>query len=174
MPNALRYPRGFTASLVMYPTIADIRTAEDIDADAEVATLYNMYLSRNVQGDSWGFRARVIEAAARLFGDFRLWCVLQAAHNDHVYELNFDYIVDTLNFIRTGDRTISALTMKELLLERPNARHGVATPARAERLGVADPKEFENFLGKWIAYEDGFEDLLLTLHVFFGRAKRPE
>lgn len=172
MAKTLRYPRGFTSALTEYPSASDMKTAIETACDEDVSVLINSYVTLGIQRESWAFRSRVLDAAARLFGDFRQWVHFQAAHNDHIYELNYDYLVDTLNFIRKGERAIAATTLKELLLERPAARHGVATPARAEALRLNDTKEFENYLGKWVAHEGGFEDLLITLHVFFGRAKK--
>lgn len=169
---ALRYPRGFVSAPMAFPSVADYRASTDVDYDEEVVSLYHLYMTKQIVPESWTYRSRVIDAATRLFGDFRQWCHNQAAYNDHIYELNFDYLVDTLNFIRNGERAVSALTLRELLLEKPAARHGVATPARADALRLNDVKEFENYIGKWVSHEKGFEDLLLTLYVFFGPSKK--
>lgn len=175
MAKVARFPRGYTAILGPVDLTEDIDTDDALiqPFDAEIDTLYRLALSNAVNMDGWSFRDPVISAASRVFGNFRQWLALQAGGNEYIYDLNWQFIVDTVQFIREGHRNVSVLTAKELLLEHPPIRHGVATPRRLAELSLLDPAEFDNFIGKWCAQENGFMDMLLTLNVLFGTSKSP-
>lgn len=175
MSNVVRAPRGylivqgdpgFTGKL-------DLSKLDETQPDEEVARLYEITQKLIVNIDSWRFRAEVISCAARLFQNFNLWLSLNAAGNDYIYDLNWRLVEDTVQFIRTGHRDISLPTMKELILEHPVARKGVATPRRLDALKI-QPNEFDDAVARWCSQEGGFMDMLKTMHLLFGVTMSPK
>jgi hypothetical protein len=177
MPKISRYPRGFAAIMDgegFGDSVAAAKT-EIIDqpSDRDIEKLYEMFITRSVDPNTWRFRREVITACCRLFGDFHRWLALQAVYNDNVYGLNFEFLKDTLQFIREGRRDMSTFTWNDLLLEFPEPQVGSANPRRIDEFGISDPKEFENVIGKWCSHSGGFEDMLCTAHVLYGVSKKP-
>ena len=174
MERLNKYPRGYYTRLVgvMNTTDAEVEIV-DVPYDEELENLYKMFMGRVISSDSWAFKARVIQRCAKLFGNFRSWLVMQVAENDNIYELNLDFLQDTVQFIRTGRRSMSVFNWHELLLEYPHPKPGVACGDRLVDLRLLDDKEFDNFIGLWCSKKGGFEDMLCTAHVLFGAAKKP-
>lgn len=142
------------------------------EGNKRVEELYKLWISRSVNINSWRFRKRVIGAASELFGDFKTWISVQARMNDYLYGMNFDFLVDTWQYIHTGRRKMSPLTWKELLEEHQPARTGVGDLARMENfdLSTIQPNEV---IGQWCSHNNGFGDMICTLHVLFGVARAP-
>lgn len=176
MPKLNLYPRG-------YMTIADSKGLgttplgkDDIikaPSDPDIETLYDIYIKRSVDTSSWKFRREVIRACTRLFGNFHQWLALQAVYNDNVYQLNYEFLKDTLLFIREGRRDMNVFTWNDLLLEYPEQQTGAASPRRLDEFKLSDPKELDNVIGKWCSHTNGFEDMLCTAHVLYGVSKKP-
>jgi len=175
MPKLYRYPRGFL-------TIADASglgdrnaTPEfiDVQANPDVEMLYKFYIQRTVDISGWKFQREVIRTCVNLFGNFHQWLALQAVYNDAVYDLNFEFLKDTLLFIREGQRDMSTFTWYDIMLDFPQQRSGVAGPRRMDDFNLSDPKEFENVIGKWCSHTNGFEDMLCTAHALYGVSKKP-
>lgn len=174
MPKVNRYPRGYVSVLDRANLEEGGISKDDVSklpSDGTVQDLYKIYIERSVNTEGWEYRKRVIEIATRLFGDFHQWLYDQAVYNDSVYGLNFEFIKDTLQFIRTGHRQMSVFQWNELVLENPDPKQGEASTKRVDEYGISDPKEFENYLSEWLAKENGFEDMLCTVHVLYGVSK---
>lgn len=176
MPNLARYPRGYVTLGVgtAQDNVPAYKKSEESDGHKTIEELYKQYIGRQVNSSSWeNFRSKVVIEAVKTFGDFHRWLYFQAVHNDHIYDVNFDFIVDTLQFIRTGKRDAGVLVWKELLLEHPEVRPGVANLKRADAFKINDAKEFSNVIGMWCSQPNGFEDMLCTVHVLYGVSKQP-
>lgn len=176
MPKLNQYPRGYVSILdgsglgTTPMGEGDIIT---VSSHAEIEMLYAYYIQRTVDPTGWTFRREVFRTCAKLFGDFQRWLVLQAVYNDNVYDLNFRFLLDTVQFIREGRRDMSVFTWNDLLLEYPETQVGVAGPRRLDEFKLSDPKEFSNVIGQWCSKENGFEDMLCTAHVLYGVSKKP-
>lgn len=178
MGQLVKYPRGFTARTTPFtPGYVEPDNVQhdviDISAHSGVDMLYNLYMTRGTNAEKWHFRRRVIHQCKHVFGDFKDWLTLQTARNDNIYGLNLAFIIDTVQFIRTGRRDMRVMSWNELLLEYPTAHIGCATRRRFDELQISDPMEFDNFIGMWCAQPGGLEDMLWTAHVLFGSAKVP-
>jgi len=169
------FPRGYLVSLDGGPlaNVAGPVDIETVTSNPKIEVLYKLYMGRDVNPETWAFRRRVIMECSKLFGNFRNWLILQAVGNDYVYGLNLEFLRDTVQFIRTGHRNMSVLSMTELLLEHPDKHPGTAGPARLEAFDLRDTREFDNFIGMWCSHERGFDDMLCTAHTLFGVSKSP-
>ena len=173
MVNLKRFPRGFLVSSMNALTPEPGVEIADVENDPTIEDLYKSWSVRVSNTDSWKFKRLVVARCAQLFGDFHHWLMLQAANNDNIYDLNFEFLKDTVQYVRTGVRSAQLQTWKELLLEYPEPRLGCASKVRSRELGLTDPREFENFISMWCSYEGGFEDMLCTALVLFGSSKTP-
>ena len=168
-----RYPRG-------YLTVSSIKTTDtvtagkpvvmDVPCDTIIHKLYLEYIERRGSPYSWDFQSRVIERCSQLFGDFDQWLKLQYATNNSLYDMNLDFITDTIRFIRGETREMSVLTWDTLLIENAQPSPGIANLARYNKLGISSG-EFTNAIPNWCSREGGFSDMLCTAHVLFGITK---
>lgn len=142
------------------------------EGDATVVTLYDLFVNRMVDTTSWTYRKRVFQAAQRLFGRFDQWLLVQS-ENANLRGYNLEFIQDTLNFIRTGKRELPLTTWIELLHEQSDVQQG-APDARTGKsyFTLQAGEDTAQLLQKWAGQPGGFQDLVCTLHVMFGRARR--
>ena len=175
MPNATVYPRGFQSPrYIVGPK--RVRSA----GDSEVMSLFNSYVTRSENVDGWEFRRKVLACAARLLHGFRSdWLPLQLSDNDHLYGSNFDFLVDTMRFVVTGNRIMRPLTWLDVMTEYSTAKAPSVIGNREvefsrevpEMTGLATLKT-EDVIQMWCSQENGFEDMLISLYGFFGPASK--
>lgn len=164
-------------SIVIHPRLYAVRhpNGQSVimsEGDATVTTLYDLFVNRQVDTTAWEFRKRVLEAAQRLFGRIDEWLLLQS-ENAHMRGYNLEFIQDTLNFIRTGERAMQIVTWIELLHEQSDIEQGTLD-ARGPNsfFALKAGEDTVLLLQKWCAQPNGFQDLMCTLHVMFGRSRR--
>lgn len=176
MERLNRYPRGYLIRVAPGSLQVDLANIDiqSVEQDGVLEDLYRLYAGQDVNRESWDFRKRVIDRCSQLYGDFYRWLLLQLGGNDNIYDLNLEFLEDTIKFIRTGHRNMSVYTWYELLRESPDAQPGVAGIHRIRALGLTDPKEFNNWMGKWCSHPGGFDDMLCTTRVLFGVSKSPK
>ena len=174
MTNVLRYPRGYT-TLMGNPSALQPEgfTELDVPCDDTIDALFKMYLGKTVNVSSWQYRKQVIARCSQLFGGFFRWLTIQSTFNNYVYGLNYDFLVDTVNFIQTGQRRMMVYTWMELLLEYPTEKLMTANRVRARELPLTNPSLFDDYIGMWCSQPGGFEDLLWTAYTLFGSSKTP-
>lgn len=142
------------------------------EGDASVATLYELYVNRTVNTTAWAYRAKVLETALRLFGNFDEWLLLQSS-NSHLSGYNLEFIQDTLNFIRTGQREMSLETWLELLHEQDDIKASAVDMHAPKRyFSLQAGENTVQILQNWCAQPGGFQDLVCTLQILFGRSRR--
>lgn len=172
--NMCRYPRGYVAIIggnnVITPDLFD---PVDVPFDDLIETMFKMFVGKTANIMSWDYRKVVLTRIAQLFGNFNAWLHIQALNNDHLYGMNYDFIVDTLRFIRTGRRHMSVFTWYDLLLEYPEQKLSASSRVRNRELLITDAGEFKDYISMWVSHPGGFEDLLWTAHVLFGSSKTP-
>lgn len=174
MPKFLKYPRGFIRQVGSSAVSNEKQKIIDsVEGDAIFENYYQLYMSRSVNPDSWDYQSLIIQRCSQLYGRFANWLYQNITANDCIYDLNIEFLKDTLRFIRTGKRQMSVQTWLELLLEYPEEQHGAASGARVEGFDLGDSREFDNFIGQWCSKPDGFADMLCTTHVLFGVSKKP-
>ena len=163
MPNILQHPHGFR---VAYPSDDDDYEYQSTESgDVQLNTLYQMFLTNSVDTDSWAYRKSVLDTAIRFFGDIQQWLTLQA-QNPCLYGNNYDFLCETLSFVKTGRRRLSVLNWIELMYPLPGPiPQGVGTRT------LTYEGSTEDFIAQWCSQPAGFEDMLCTLRVLFGDAR---
>lgn len=172
MRSVTTYPRGYQAKRI------DVDRDQQVSSgDAEVEVLFRWYITRKVNPDTWDYRVKVLAAATRLFGsNFGEWASLQMRGNPFVYEYNYDFLLDTYNYLMTGERKLSLQSWEELLLENPKA---VVLNTLQDRFSddlsklLPSVTKTPDILQGWCSFENGFDDLIYSLHILFGTAKHP-
>lgn len=162
---------------VVYPRLYRITLPGPDDTinsrgDESVAELFRAYESMVPNIDAMDFKLRVLDCAMRLFGDFREWMLLQR-NNPNMLGYNLEFLRDTLSYIATGERKFSPLVWLDLVAHRSGhstQAHHLTTP----ELSVPKSLNTSEVLQLWCARKGGFEDLLQTLFLLFGRELEQE
>jgi hypothetical protein len=165
----IRYPRGYIRRLNY------IAEKSVVDGDASIDELFNLYLSGKVNHQGWSYRKEVLEAAARLFKNSTNFIIMQR-DNPHLYGYNYDFLQDTVNYIATGRRKLSIQAWKGLMSEHmpPTGDYKTRTvfvvDQEAKKIIQYSTAEL---ISQWCSRPGGFEDLLQTMVVMFGRVWKP-
>lgn len=139
--------------------------------DESVEMLFASYLDRSVNIASWDFRRAILLHAKRLFGDLHEWFRLQL-HNPNVVGYNQAFVLDTVGYLKTGQRQMSVTTWFDLIQEGGKGHTANAVPTALQgHKGELTSSSSDELLQTWVSKPNGFEDLLNTLHLLFGRAR---
>lgn len=164
-------------SVIVYPRLYTTRLPDGdsvvvSEGDESIEMLYKILLDRNTNSRSWPFYRNVLSNAMRLFGDLRTWIQDQKS-NPNLVGYNAQFLMDTINFIETGKRELSVGTWSDLLTEGGTAHHANAVPPHlTNSRATSEISDSSNlFLQKWVSQPNGLEDLLMTLHLCFGKAR---
>lgn len=167
-------------SMTVYPRLYTSRRTDGegiqvSQGDESVELLYKTLIDRNTNTRSWAFSRTVLTNAMRLFGDLQEWTREQLS-NPNIVGYNREFIKDTLNFIQTGRREMPVLVWFDLVTEGGVGHHAHAIPQRLHEskpvLKASD--DSIQLLQSWISQPNGLEDLLTTMHLLFGSARKPQ
>lgn len=172
MNKYVTYPHGFRT--------LSTRDKDDRDQfvyDRDIENIYRSYINHEIDLSNWDFRLTVLEESFRLFGsNFEEWVLYQINNNTLVYDHSLEYLLDTLNFITGNQRKVSPFVWRELLLTNPENKTSVEIANRKVRklkdLFPKFPSLTSDVLQLWCSQEDGFEDLVNALFIFFGPAPK--
>lgn len=130
---------------------------------------YTTFPTRTVH---WDFRRRVITEAIRLFGGNYNWFIMQDANAQRV-NWNYKFLLDTIRFIATGRRELDINSWPMMLTDEPptglqliGARSDIADLFRKLALQTST----EAMIQKWCMQPKGFDDLMNTMNLLFGKA----
>lgn len=121
---------------------------------------------------SWVVKRSALRLAKLMMGDnFREWCRKSVTTGSY-HQRNDDFLVDTLRFIHTGNRSLSVRSWKDLLpgvldSERVDQLYRV----KRESFPYPVPYSMSECLSLWCAHPKGLEDMVCTLDVLFGDAR---
>lgn len=168
MPAFESFPRCYTRRLC--PQEGTVNRVND--GDQEFMALFLAYANRTLDSTTWSFRKRILgEVAPRLFGDsFAQW-VEDQSRNANVAGYNLDFLKDTLEYIDSGKRRINPLQWLELVTELDE----VATVHNGQMLGGLGKGygSTQNTIQRWCRHPNGFEDMMLSMYIFFGTQRSP-
>lgn len=165
-------------SIIVYPRLytSRLKDGEGVvvsQGDESIELLFKTSLDRSVNvRNAWPFHRSVLINALRLFGDLREWAVEQLS-NPNIVGYNRQFVTDTMNFIETGKRELSVATWADLVSEGGAGHHAHAIPQRlldTKLLSTSSDTSLQ-MLQKWVSQPNGFEDLINTLHLLFGKAR---
>lgn len=182
MSKTLVYPTGFfrTMQEVTGSLVYDLKKPRNVYAelfDKEVENLFLDWTTDINPNMDWNRRRKFILYFNKLYGDFWTWLKQQVITNDYIYDVNFDFLIDTVRYILTGHRQMHIKNWRDLVAEFPEYRPGVARNDRWEYLlqetGLSENITKTNYIGMWCSHDSGFEDLIYTTQIIFGRPISP-
>lgn len=120
----------------------------------------------------WDFRKRVIAEAKRLLGGNYNWFILQDNNAERV-DWNYKFLIDTIRFIATGRRQLDIHSWPMMLTDEPPTglqligdRNDIAQMFKQLALSTS----VDAMIQKWVSHPKGFDDLMYTLDMLFGKA----
>lgn len=190
------YPRGFlgapmSAKIERQPTAVESRirrlqrtfilnepTGNTIQANERIDSLYAEWIKDPINLDAMAFRDKVLHAAVGAFGtrEFSTWYLGQF-NSPALGELHNRFLEDTLAFIDGKRRQYPLMTWESLLshsdtgIIRTEMSEHVAEFFGYESNGYqrrARNRDLLDVIQSWVSQPNGFEDMLVTLHVLFG------
>ncbi len=172
----LVHPRGFSrvvtpdgvSNTIPYTEPVSLRP-QRIDEDSSVEQMMRRHLGNDEYVD-WAIRRQELALCAGLYGNFRNWVEFQLARNGFIYDMSLDFLIDTLRFISTGQRTMQAKAWKDILEVNPIPKPTEASPARIARvLDIVNRINWDDFMAQWISQPGGYDDMIYSTYVFFGK-----
>lgn len=149
MAQQRSYPNGYVGRGVSFGLQGE--------ADPEIVVLYNDYTNRR-DGWTWDVQRPYLLAAARLFG-CPTWFLERQLKEPGLCKYRRAFILDTIQFIETGRRTVSVYTISSLFDYKADSLPQVVP--------VNLPKGMD-CIAKWVSHEGGFADLVESMAIFFG------
>lgn len=158
------------------------------EGDFVVSRLLEHFRKHSVS--SFASRKLVIEAARRLFrvteaGEtpgLKSFMLYQLHHaDDHFSSAHYQFLIDTIKFIRTGHRRVHVVTTMGIIdgynreaIIRTKGQLEYLLKMKNEALTLINSLTVEEdcyFLSLWLRHEQGFSDLLYSLILLFGGKK---
>lgn len=144
--------------------------------DPKVEELHKSNFTAFVNNDSFEFKKEVIETCIRLYGDFYRWLQYQLIMNRFVYGVNQEFLIDTLWYIKTGERKVMLPVWESIITQYPDL--GDVKPKRLEdtmvesflKSGSNYDNPYSGYITEWTSHPDGIYDMLYTTYLLFGRA----
>jgi hypothetical protein len=150
-----------------------------LDPNPDIELYYRRWLGEGGAANTFEFREQVLIAAIAAFGteDFHVW--FRAQYNSPAFgDLHQRFLDDTLQFIEHGTRSLSLQNWMMIVNQTDtDAREQILSARAAEFFGIAIPghrhrtpqnRSLLPVIQRWLSHPQGFEDMLLTLRVFFG------
>lgn len=156
------------ASGYMVMPLAAHRYPSTIDG---LNTVYDVYMerkSRIASTETFEFFKRAAETCAYTYGDFLQWARVHATAAK-ISATQFDFILDTIRFIKTGRRMMSLSNWARVVKFEPNLQ--VTEAQHANRLKLVE-RELEGLpnspIPLWCSHESGLDDLITATAIMFG------
>jgi len=140
--------------------------------DERIRDLMLEYTTFPTRAPQWEFRCRVIAEAKRLFGGNYNWFIMQDS-NAQLVNWNYKFLLDTIRFIATGRRELDIHAWPMLLTDEPPTGLqliGARADISAMFKKLALQTSVEAMLQRWCMQKNGFDDMMLTLNMLFGKA----
>ena len=131
--------------------------------DAELVDLLKLIQINRLSNISSQHKLQFIDIAKRLFNEFDRFIDYNIANNNLVHGKYLDFIIDTVEFINGGIRSMDI----HFWLNYLDFETKKASPTDKPRV-VELNLTGANYIGKWLRQPNGFEDLVATLTILFG------
>lgn len=199
--TAVVYPRGFLGFDIGLPVqkapapsmqtmVLAMRKNDPINdtspqpyiANSEIDSLWDLYKSDSDKARNFEFTERVIKLALKCFGTTNIasWFEIQPK-SQFFDDLHRRYLIDTLQFVCTGKRSLSVGSWKSMLLPRRKDTSDTGVYDITMYFDIPElPRvnsfanfnisvELSEFICLWISRPDGLADMLCSLSILFGK-----
>ena len=167
--------RIFESSGYVSPKVMGIGSPEDFQHDRwfagdDDATVYHTLIG--ITGLKVANPAKIIEIlkkAKYLFGDIHLdrFFQVNVLRNQFYSDLHYEFLEDTINYIRTGKRKMNIRMWQQLL----SVKRGKLSKKYTSKTAYSMKPECYRHLSlqQWVSPDDGLMDLVYTLYIIFGK-----
>ena len=160
-----QYPSGLRTVAGRYDPAIDYRMYRITnvkDGDPVLVELIKrLSLSRLHNLDSMD-KLAFIDCAKRLFGDFDSFVKYNIENNNLIHGHDLDFLMDTVEFVNGGVRSLSIETWMNLLNQEPKKPADVPVDPY-----ITLNYTGTNYIGKWLRQPNGMADLISTLIIMF-------
>ena len=176
MTSAKLYPGGVVVNSEglygEYPSTGKLIVTKP---DTKIIELHRSNYTTFVNNESFAFKRDVIHACIRLYGNFYQWLENQQIRNRLLHADNQEFLIDTLWYIKTGERKMMLPVWESIITQYPDME-GVK-PSRIDDSMIesflknsnrANP--YSNYISEWTSHPDGIYDMLYTTYLLFGKA----
>ena len=111
----------------------------------------------------------ILKTAVRLFGSEALtpFVMVNMRKQQFASELHFEFLQDTLGYIRTGKRKMNIRMWMQLLSVKRGKLSKKYISANAYTM---KPECYRNLgIREWVSHDDGLVDLVYSLYIIFGK-----
>lgn len=144
------------------------RYPSTLDGIDFISELYKERVGKAEHTRTFDFMKRAAEQCAYVYGDFLQWARVHAIAAK-ISTTQFDFIIDTIRYIKTGRRTMNLSNWARVVKYDPDiqiteSQHAVRLQIVAEALGEVS----SNPIPQWCSHEGGLDDLIITTALMFG------
>lgn len=142
-----------------------------ITGHPEVVELWRDYTTPGCRENGWTFYRRAIRLAMTLFSTQENF-FKAADRNPSIHGYNYEFIMDTVRFIVTGQRNISVHMWPDLVNHSDEGmidvdrRHTMLDFLKGYSSSM--DQSTTGLIQRWIAQPDGINDLIHSLNILFG------
>lgn len=170
MPESIS-PYGFNQAPSPFPIKTEVEYKRT-EGDDEITELYRTHIQRKQNTLNWKYRSQVVDSAIRLLGTRKVSTFIGAQlRNPYLYGPALSFLDDSLAFaMGSGHRTMSLRNWSAIMDVDPAKK---PIDVRRKLRLAPSPKDLmvEDLISQWISKENGFEDMLRTLYLMFGRKR---
>jgi len=158
------YPLGFRR--VLRPGERKLDSAPDDNVTAE----YVRWQQDRAGSRSWATHENAIKLGISMFGDFKNW-LREQQDNPNLSPHAWNFLLETIRFINTGERRINVFTHTSLILMDVEMFHRMPMNDRKVYLSDVLLPSSDTVFTHWLRQPNGFNDMLCSLAVFFGNTQ---
>lgn len=144
--------------------------------DTKIIELHRSNYTAFINNDSFEFKREAIANCIRLYGNFYVWLKYQLFYNRFLHGTNQDFLLDTLWYIKTGERKMMLPVWESIITQYPDI--GPVKPVRHSDITIANfidsdsnlVNPYSNYITEWTSHPDGLNDMLYTTYLLFGSA----
>lgn len=173
------YPRGYASGARNDDVESTVEATGkpvtvEVEGDDIIMGLFNEYMAKSYIRHSADFQIQLVKRFLQLVGPIHSWTERQVSRNRHLYDQNYEFLLDTLKFIHTGRRSISNLmSWYQLMSEYPEPVIGITQDRWNTMIAKVSLKPTEDLMAKWLSHPTGLDDLMMTAFIMFGDSKTP-
>ena len=159
--------RGFLVDIDVSTQDAELKWY----ASKAMNVIYSEKSDITVNTRNWFWLSKVIETCARQLKCTPNFFDYQFRSGRPISFRCIDFIISTLEFIKTGKRRFNVLNWVDLLPPQPDNKTLVSNNV----IGIVNDKfgslllmDPVDIISLWISHQDGFDDMVATMLILFG------
>lgn len=133
------------------------------EGDPELVQLLKVIQIHRLENISSDDKLKFIDIASRIFGDFDAFVDYNCVQNPLVHGKDLDFLIDTVEFVNGGIRTMDINTWFNYLDQLPKKPAAIPDNRR-----ISLNRTGSNYIAKWLRQPNGFQDLVATITIMFG------